>query len=148
MRYSGCFSYGVNNMAYNNYLIKLNNYVIPEKFIQYGSYQVTFSTQDLDSYRDANGVLHRNALAHKVAKVEFNTPYINSKDFNTIMSLIRAEYSSAIEKKINSVSVYIPETNSYETNAMYVPDVSVQIEKKNADGTFTYQPIRFAFIGY
>lgn len=135
-------------MAYNGYLLKLNGYTVPEKFIQYDSYSVLLSTTDLDSFRDADGTLHRTALAHKVAKVEFNTPIIHSKDFENIMANIRAKYSSAIEKKITNCSVYIIETNSYVTCDMYLPDITPSILKKNSDGSFYFNPIRFAFIGY
>lgn len=130
-------------------LIKLNGNALSEKYIAFDTYQVLLSTNDVDSYRDANGVLHREGvLEHKVAKAEFTTPYINSNDFNNLMSFIRGQYSNRIEKRIESVSVYIPETNSYETNAMYVPDITVKIYKKNADGSFLYEPVRIAFIGY
>lgn len=135
-------------MAYNGYLLKLNGYTLPEKFIQYDSFNVLLSTTDLDSYRDANGVLHRNALAHKVAKVEFNTPPMTTTEFESIMSNIRGQYSNAIEKKITNCSVYIIETNSYVTCDMYLPDITPSIIKKNADGSFLLNPVRFAFIGY
>lgn len=135
-------------MAYNNYLLKLGTYIVPEKCIQYDSYNVLLSTTDLDSYRDANGVLHRNALSHKVAKVEFNTPIMNMSEFETFMANIRAQYSNAIEKRIANCSVYIIETNSYLTCAMYLPDITPSILKKNSDGTFLLNPVRFAFIGY
>lgn len=135
-------------MAYSNYLIKIGTYTIPEKYIAFDTYNVLLSTNDLDSYRDANGILHRNALTHKVAKAEFNTPYINSAEFNTLMSNIRAQYSNATEKKIATAYIYIPETDSYVQTSVYVPDITVKIYKKNSDGTFLYEPVRFAFIGY
>ena len=62
-------------MSYNGFLIKVGDYEISMKrFIAAESYQVTRNVQDLDSYRDADGVLHRNALQHAPIKVEFNTP--------------------------------------------------------------------------
>lgn len=135
-------------MAYNGYLLKLNGYTVPEKMIQYDSFNVLLSTTDLDSYRDADGYLHRNALSHKVAKVEFNTPILQSGDFETFMANVRSQYSNSTEKKILNCSVYIIETNSYVTCDMYLPDITPSILKKNSDGSFLYNPVRFAFIGY
>lgn len=137
-------------MAYSNYLIKIGNYTIPEKFIQFDSYQVFLSTIDVDTYRDADGILHRDkVLPHKVAKVEFNTPYIYKKDFDTLMANIRSQYSDSTEKRIASVSVYIPETDAYVSNiAMYVPDITVKIYQKKSASEFIYEPVRIAFIGY
>lgn len=139
-------------MAYQGYLIKIGNDKIEEKYVKFDSYNVLLSTNDVDSYRDANGKLHRNALAHRVAKVEFNTPYINSREFNRLMSMISSHYAGGdaqYEKKLTNVSVYIPETDSYINGVeMYVPDITVQIYKKNTDGTFLYDPVRIAFIGY
>lgn len=133
-------------MAYSNYLVKVGNYTIPENFIKYDSFSALYSTTDLDSYRDANGVLHRNALSHKVAKVEFETPYMYSSDVDTLMSNIRSNFTSLVEKKAN-VSVYIKEINDYVTGYMYMPDVTFQIAQNSPNG-FIYAPIRIAFIGY
>lgn len=159
-------------MAYNGFLLKVaksninDGFIIPDKFIQVSSYQVTLATQDVDSYRDANGILHRDSvLSHKVAKIEFNTPYMNSRDFNAIMEKIRAEYTDStnsnhyrdsVMKSFGAVSVYVPELDGYKTfakntdgsKAMYMPDITVQIHKRNADGSFIYEPCRIAFIGY
>lgn len=140
---------------YSGFLIKVaksdisKGRVIPEKYIQFASYNVTLSTQDSDSYRDADGVLHRNVLDHKVAKVEFNTPYINSRDFNALMNVIQGAYTDSVAKRVGVASVYIPEIDDYVNgNAMYVPDITVQIHKKNKDGSFIYEPCRIALIGY
>lgn len=136
-------------MAYSGYLIKFGSYIIPEKFIGFDTYSVLYSTTDLDSYRDADGILHRSqVLDHKVGKVEFSTPYINSKDFNTVMASIREQYVSPAKSKTAMVSCYIPEINDYISQNMYIPDITVQIHKKNTDGSFLYEPVRFAFIGY
>lgn len=133
-------------MAYGNYLLKVGTYEVPLRYIKTETYSVLHSTTDLDSYRDANGVLHRNALAHKVNKVEFSTPPMFASDFNVLMSNISSQYTNTTEKKC-SVSCYIPEIDSYETSNMYVPDITVSILENNPKG-FIYDSVRIAFIGY
>ena len=50
---------------YQGYLVKIGNIKLEYKYIQYGSYTVTPNQrQDLDSFRDNNGYLHRTVLSH------------------------------------------------------------------------------------
>ena len=136
-------------MAYSGYLIKVGTYTVPMDFIAYDSYSVLYSTTDLDSYRDADGVLHRNALEHKVGKVEFTTPYIKSSDFERLMQGIRSQYSSAVEKRVERVEFFIPELGVYQAQSMYVPDITVKINNVAKDNSgLVYEPVRIAFIGY
>lgn len=134
-------------MAYQGYLIKVGNYQVPHKFIKADTYSPYRNVQDLDSYRDGNGVLHRNALEHVPCKVEFETPpLLTNIQFKELMSNIQANYINAIERKA-SVTLYIPETDSYETQEMYMPDITPKIYGIFND-VIKYNPIRFAFIGY
>lgn len=135
-------------MAFSGYLVKVGTYEIPLSYMRYESYQITYYTQDLNSYRDSDGVLHRNALAHKVGKLEFNTPIMSNTDFSTLMSSLKAQMSDPTEKKA-SVTFYVPEDDAYVTQDMYIPDVVTKI--RNVDegsNTISYQETRIAFIGY
>ena len=132
---------------YNGTLIKLGNYELPLRYIKAETYQVLFSTNDLDSYRDANGELHRNALDHKVAKVEFQTPpLLTNHQVSELMRNIQLQYTNAREKKL-LVTMYIPEMDDYVTQEMYIPDIQFTIY-----GIFgsviKYNAFRLAFIGY
>lgn len=134
-------------MAYAGYLIKVGTYTIPLSFIKAESYKATHLIQDLDSYRDANGVLHRNALTAVPDKVEFEcVPMLTNTEMNAVVSSIRAQFTVAPERKA-SVNYYIPETDSYATANMYMPDP--EFSMYYADGSYIqYNAVRFAFIGY
>jgi len=136
-------------MAFQGYLIKVGTYIIPFKYIKFDSYSVFMSITDLDSYRDAYGVLHRNALEHRPNKVEFETPaMLTNEEFATLMSNIRSQYTVASERKA-SVTVYIPELDNYITQDMYMPDIKPSIYRYNSKlGSLQYNSIRLAFIGY
>lgn len=137
------------------------DYVIPDKFISHDTLHIEVSTTDLDSYRDANNVLHRQAINTLVPKVEFNTPYIDSEFFQTVMSEIRARYmpNYTTEKRVQ-MSVWSEEYNQYFTQDFYlIPDIHFTIYKKDIRRVqvggvyqtrtyFLYDPIRIAFIGY
>lgn len=120
-------------MAYNGFLLQVGGYVVPMNFIKIESYSVTYSTMDLDPYRDANGVLHRNALGHKVGNLVFETPIMYQRDFAAVMANIRSQYTNAVEKKV-SATFYVPELDTYLTQDMYIPDISVQIVQNSPNG--------------
>jgi len=134
-------------MAYAGYLIKVGSYTIPLSLIRAETYTVFKSVTDLDSYVDANGFLHRNALDHIANKVEFETvPLLTNTQFTSLMTSIYAQMSSTLERKA-SVTLYIPETDTYVTQDMYMPDIKPTIYY--ADATkIQYNQVRLAFIGY
>ena len=81
-------------MAYAGYLIKVGNYTIPLSLIRAETYTVFKSVTDLDSYVDANGELHRNALEHIANKVEFETiPLLTDTQFGSLMANLYAQMS-------------------------------------------------------
>lgn len=135
-------------MSYQGYLIKVGNYTIPtDKFIQAESYKVALNVQDLDPYRDANGVLHRGALEHRVPKVEFETPaMLTDLEMAEFMGKIRENYIISAERKV-SAKVYVPELDDYVTQDMYMTDPEFPIYG-NYGGVLRYSPVRIAFIGY
>lgn len=135
-------------MSYNGYLIKVGTYTIPHEYIIYESYKVTRSVQDLDSFRDANGVLHRNALTHVIYKAEFQLRSMTNTEYDGIMNNIRTQFTDALERKA-SVDSFIPETGGY-TGAvdMYMPDPEVTIQQILDANTLKYKEITMKFIGY
>lgn len=133
-------------MAFNNYLIKVGNYTIPNKCIKYDSWSSTYETLDYDSYRDENGDLHRNALANRKMKVEFSTPYMFKSDFDSLMSGIRGQFISSTEQSAN-VTAYIDEMGDYVTQKCYLVNVNPKVAQNSPTGII-YQPTRICFIAY
>ena len=77
-------------MGFNGYLIQIGSYsTFFEQYIQYQSYKVSRKVQDLDSYRDANGVLHRNVLDHDSYVIELTLRPLNNLELENVMSAIR-----------------------------------------------------------
>lgn len=136
-------------MAYSGFLIKVGDYIIPaNKYIKADSYSVYRNIQDLDSYRDANGFLHRNVLSHVANKVEFETPsMLTNVEFASLMKNIQRNYISSFEERKALVTLYIPEIDDYVTQEMYMPDVKPTIYGTYG-GIVRYNAVRIAFIGY
>ena len=135
------------SVAYAGYLIQVGNYRIPHSMIRAETYIVTKNGQDLDSYRDGDGKLHRTALEHWVAKAEFEVPALKTnKEVAAFMGNIAANYTNAVEKKAN-VTLYTPEIDNYVTQEMYVPDIQFTLYSATAT-EIKYNQFRVAFIGY
>ena len=134
-------------MAYAGYLIKVGTYEIPLSIIRAETYSPYKSVTDLDSYVDANGYLHRNALDHIANKVEFETvPMLTNTQFASLMSNLYGQMSNTLERKA-SVTAYIPETDDYVTQDMYMPDIKPTVYYAD-ENVVKYNQIRLAFIGY
>lgn len=137
-------------MGYNGYLIKVGTYEIPMKFIALEGYKVTPNMrQDLDPFRDNNGVLTRNVVTNMPSKIEFNTPYLFRKDMQTLMTNIRSQFTNSAEKKA-SVTFFCEDIDDYKTEDMYIPDVPFEMYHRNADNfdLSLYKPTTIKFIGY
>lgn len=131
-------------MAFQGYYIKVGNYTIPLTFMKLESYKsAPNQRQDLDSYRDANGYLHRNVLSHTATKLEFETPYLTFKDMRTLIQNIRANYTDDLARTVE-LTYYDEETDSYKTGTFYMPG-TVEYNWYNKE---IYAPSRFAFIEY
>ena len=135
-------------MAYAGYLVKVGGYTVPLKYIKYETFQAVWSVVDFDSYRDANGELHRDAVSdRRTMKVEWETPDLSNSELETLMTNIKAQFISAKAKSCN-VTAWMPEEGAYKTDKCYLTsDVNFTI--RYADSTkLRYDPVRLAFIGY
>lgn len=137
-------------MSYGGYLLKIGNYEITgQRYIDYASYDVTREVQDLDSYRDATGVLHRNALSHVPVKINFQTlPGLNNDEMSTFLGNIANNYTNAMERRA-IVTAFVPESNSYITQEMYMAGPTLKIRKiDQKENQVYYESCKITFIGY
>lgn len=119
---------------------------LPLKYIAYETYKVTRNMLDLDSYRTETGELWRNALSHRASKIEFETPYISSAEWNTIRQIITDGYTDSTARELY-LRYYSPETDDYKTGRFYRPDIEFNV--RNIDGSaVNYNHIRVAFVEY
>lgn len=136
-------------MAFDGNLIKMGSgeTPLPLSYIKVQSYKVVPNRrQDLDSTRNANGVLQRTVLDHYASTVEFSTIPMDNNQMATFMSLLRSKYSVEKEKKIR-LTYYCPDTDSYKSGDFYVPDIEFPIIY--IDGTtIQYDSVTLEFIEY
>ena len=116
------------------------------KYIKEKTYKGYVSVQDLDSYRDANGLLHRETLSHVPIKCEFETIPLNNEQYEQIMDMIRRNYINELERKV-TITAFILEYNGYVTQDAYMAEPQPQIQTIK-DNKIQYAPLRITFIGY
>lgn len=131
---------------YSGFLLKIGNEIFNMKYIKEKTYKGYVSVQDLDSYRDANGLLHRETLSHVPIKCEFETIPLNNEQYEQIMDMIRRNYINELERKV-TITAFILEYNGYVTQDAYMVEPQPQIQTIK-DNKIQYAPLRIAFIGY
>ena len=134
-------------MAYNGYLIKTGSTTIPFRYIKFDSYSITPNSRlDLDSYRNANGVLIREVLEHTATQVVFATPPMDLADMQAFVSLLKTNFTSDIERKC-ALTYYDMENDVYATGNFYMPDIKWSIYHANSSN-IKYNPTEVSFIEY
>ena len=135
-------------MAYAGYLFKIGTFQVPFNMIFTESYKVTKNDQDVDSYRDANGKLHRNALSNWAYKCEWEIPPMKTHtEIESFFDSIYGQFTNSVEKK-GVGSFYVPELRGYFQGDVYL-NSSVEFPMYRATPQFIqYGKIRVAFIGY
>lgn len=137
-------------MAYSDYLVQVGAWKIPFDYIGLDGYKITpDQRQDLDPYRDGNGVLHRNVVPNMPTKIEITTPILTHNQVRTLIDTLRGQFTDPAARRCQ-VTYYDVETDTYKTADMYVPDIPFQIyHAEPADfGKSLYQPTSIHFIGY
>ena len=136
---------------YNGFLIKLGDYIVPKRYMQSGSYNTSLGVIDVDSGRNANGKLVRNALEDRKNVAEFMTPLnMIEADKKDLFDNVAANYIIPKERKLLA-TLWVPEISDYMTQEVYLQDPQITINHDFTDeyeGELYYQPIKMAFTAY
>lgn len=118
------------------------------KKIRVSSYTITPNArQDLDSYRDADGVMHRTALAHTASVIEFNVKTLNEEEMSSLMSAVRESYINYNERDADC-SYFDPETGEMKTGHFYL-DSNLKFTIVHVrNGKKVYGETHFKFVEY
>lgn len=108
-------------MAFAGYLFSSGGEKFNDRYIYKESYKVSRKYMDLDSFRNANGVLERNVLDHTSATITFETKPMNNSDMAAMMAFFSKHYSVPRERKI-SLIYYSVENDSYLSGYFYMAD--------------------------
>lgn len=136
-------------MAFQGYLMKIGQTVFPLSFVFKESYNITPNRrQDLDPFRNANGVLNRNVVPHMVTTISIKTKPMWNDEMNKLMTLISNNYINEKEKKV-SLTYYCPDLDDYKVGEFYVPDVEFNMNYVDTENNrILYNSTTIEFIEY
>ena len=122
---------------------------IPLKYMRAETYTVTPDQRmEWSAERDVTGVLHRETVQNLPPKIEFNTPLMTNSEINALNSIIKAAFTSYLQRNI-TIQFYDPERDEYWEWDCYMPDVKYHIRNADtANNIINYEELRYAFIGY
>ena len=135
-------------MAFEGYLMKSFGTIFPHKYIQISTYQTTPSQrQDLDSYQDSKGNLHRTVVPHDRSKIVFKTmDDLKLAEKQEIQAFFNGAMTNARERKI-TLTYWNDEDNIYKTGSFYIPDVTYPI-KRIMGNDIVYDSVEYHLIEY
>lgn len=119
-----------------------------DHLIKADTYKITPNArQDLDSYRDANGLLHRNALSHTATIIEFDTVPMWDTKFTAMMNAVVGNYTNYAERC--GTATYYDEENRQSTTGTFYLDSNFQVSIKQEWGSrVLYDSCHFKFVEY
>lgn len=135
---------------YKGYLLRIGNEAIPDKYIAESSYYVTpCQIQDLDSYRDNTGILHRTVVANTPSKVEFKTiDGLTNEEMKRLWGIFKRNFTAPEERKAK-VTFYVPLDEDYIAEFMYLKNPKPQIDHIDSNtNTVYYKGLQFVLTGY
>lgn len=135
-------------MAFEGFLMKSFGTIFPHKYIQISTYQTTPSQrQDLDSYQDSKGNLHRTVVPHDRSKIVFKTmDNLKLAEKQEIQAFFNGAMTNARERKI-TLTYWNDEDNIYKTGSFYIPDVTYPI-KRIMGNDIVYDSVEYHLIEY
>lgn len=136
-------------MSFNGYLLKMGADVFPLSFVYKESYKVAPNRrQDIDSNRNANGVLQRNVLDHMPSTISFQAKPMYNHDLDKMMRFIREHFVVEKERKV-LLTYYCPDIDDYKTGEFYMPDMEFTINMVDiANNRVLYNGFQLEFIEY
>ncbi len=115
---------------FEGWLIKFGNVILPNSFILTDGWESTPNQRvEIDAYRDANVLLHRETSENFKTSLTLN---IRSMDlvemtaFKNVIGLATLEITSKRERRL-SVTYWNDEELTYKTATMYMPDITYSI---------------------
>lgn len=106
--------------------------------------------QDLDSYRNANGLLKRKVLPYRAVTIQITTPFMRESKMDRFMEAIekgtKQKGCSVKERKVR-IRYYDTFDRTYKTAFCYIPNTTFTLYS-TSKGYAEYNPTTIEWIGY
>ena len=115
---------------FSGWLIKFGDAILPNSFILADGWESTPNQRvEIDAYRDANVLLHRETSENFKTSITLNIRAMNVEEmtaFKTVIGLATLDINSKKQRKL-MVTYWNDEELDYKTATMYMPDVTYTI---------------------
>lgn len=115
---------------FNGWLIKFGDVVLPNSFILADGWESTPNQRvEIDAYRDANVLLHRETSENFKTSLTLNIRAMDLAEmtaFKNVIGLATLEITSKRQRRL-MVTYWNDEELDYKTAVMYMPDVTYSI---------------------
>ncbi len=137
---------------FDGWLIKFGNVVLPNSFILADGWESTPNQRvELDAFRDANVLLHRETSENFKTSLALNIRSMDLAEmtaFKNVIGLATLEITSKRERRL-AVSYWNDEELAYKNAIMYMPDVTYSIHTVNEGAKdIEYNPFSIELIEY
>lgn len=118
------------------------------KKIRAESFKITPNArQDLDSYRDADGILRRTALNHTATIIEFDVKVMKESEMRPLMQSLVNSYINYNERDAQC-TYFDPETGTIKSGHFYLDSNLSFSYYSTAFGEIMYNETHFKFVEY
>lgn len=137
---------------FNGWLIKFGDVVLPNSFILADGWEsVPNQRIEIDAYRDANVLLHRETSENFKTSLTLNIRGMDLAEmtaFKNVIGLATLEITSKRQRKL-MVTYWNDEELDYKTATMYMPDVTYSIHTVDEPtNDIEYNPFPIELIEY
>lgn len=136
--------------TFEGWLLKFGDQELPLKYLSKDGCDSTPDQRtEIDSYRDADNLLHRETSPNHKTKLEYNTvDDLTLEDKIAIQQVMKAGLLDEVQRKYR-ITYWNDERNEYETGDFYVPDITFRQKRVDkVKRSIVYGSIRIALIEY
>ena len=136
---------------FKGYLIKFGTQILPNEFmLTEGWSAIPNQRTELDAYRDANNLLHRETSTNFKSKITLTIDGLELKDKIRFQQIINSGMVNTTERKVD-VTYWNDETNEYvqSPTGFYIPDITWKIERIDEEtSNIFYKSFNITLIEY
>ena len=137
-------------MAYDGWLLKIGDWILPNKYIAPETYKVGVNKEKLYDKPDYNNIRHVVYTQNRTATVEFSTARnfrLSDEDVGQIQEALEAARVTAgdLNKNVYRLKFYDPSTDEYVLDKYFTLDPLKYTVYSVGQHRVFYNPIQFSF---
>lgn len=137
---------------FQGWLIKFGNVQLPNSFLLADGWESTPNQRmELDAYRDANVLLHRETASNFKTKLKLNIREMTLEEriaFNNVIGLATLSITNKKQRKVY-ITYWNDETLEYSSGIFYMTDATYAIHIVNEENNdIEYNPFSITLVEY